>query len=96
MVVAVLALIDSKYGHNGIFRNAHSNGAWRDPAVVRAGIPQYSEAAVEAAIAYCTYVYERYGRFPAVSGPFRTALAYQASRLDRSFYERFYEPGVLP
>ena len=31
-----------------------------------------------------------------MSGPFRTALAYQASRLDPAFYERFYEPGVLP
>jgi hypothetical protein len=93
---AVLAFVESKYGREGIFRSAGSTGAWLDPAAVRAGIPQYSDAAVETAIAYCTYVYERYGRFPAVSGPFRTALAYQASRLDPAFYERFYEPGVLP
>jgi hypothetical protein len=93
---AVLAFVESKYGREGIFRSAGWTSAWRDPAAVRAGIPQYSEAAVEAAIAYCTYVYERYGRFPAVSGPFRTTLAYQASRLEPTFYERFYEPGVVP
>jgi hypothetical protein len=94
---AVLAFVGSKYGpEQGIFRAADSTGAWRDPAAVRAGVPPYSDAAVEAAIAYCTYVYKRYGRFPAVSGPFRTTLAYQASRLDPDFYERFYEPGVLP
>jgi hypothetical protein len=93
---AVLAFVESKYGREGIFRSAASTGAWRDPEAVRAGIPRYTDAAVEAAIAYCSYVYERYGRFPAVSGPFRTTLAYQASRLDPAFYERFYEPGVLP
>jgi hypothetical protein len=93
---AVLAFVESKYGSEGIFRSASSTGAWRDPAAVRAGIPPYSDAGIEAAIAYCTYVYERYGRFPATSGPFRTVLAYQASRLDPAFYERFYDPGVLP
>ena len=93
---AVLAFVESKYGDHGMFRAADSTGAWRDPAAVRAGIAPYSDAAVEATIAYCTYVHERYGRFPAVSGPFRTTLAYQASRLDPDFYERFYVPGVLP
>lgn len=93
---AVLAFVESKYGADGTFRAADSTGAWRDPAAVRAGIPPYSDEAVEATIAYCTYVHERYGRFPAVSGPFRTTLAYQASRLDPDFYERFYVPGVLP
>jgi hypothetical protein len=91
----VLAFVDSKYGPDGTFRAEDSTGAWRDPAAVRAGILPYSDAAVEAAIAYCTYVYERYGRFPAVSGPFRTTLAYQASRLDPDFYERFYVPDAL-
>jgi hypothetical protein len=93
---AVLAFVESKYGRDGIFRSSTSTGAWRDPVAVREGIPRYSDAAIEAAIAYCTYVHERYGRFPAASGPFRTTLAYQASRLDPAFYDRFYEPGVLP
>jgi hypothetical protein len=93
---AVLAFVESKYGPEGIFRSESSTSAWRDPAAVRAGIPHYSDAAVESTIAYCTYVYERYGRFPAASGPFRTTVAYQASRLDPAFYERFYGPGVLP
>ena len=32
---------------------------------------------------------------PGDNGPFRTALAYQASRLDLDFYERFYRPEAL-
>lgn len=93
---AVLAFVEAKYGSDGIFRSPSSTGAWRDPAAVRAGIPPYSDEAIEAAIAYCTYVYDRYGRFPTASGPFRTTLAYQASRLDLAFYDRFYEPDALP
>jgi hypothetical protein len=93
---AVLAFVATKYGEHGTFRATDSTGAWSDPAAVRAGIPPYSDETIEAAIAYCSYVYERYGRFPAVSGPFRTALAYQAGRLDPDFYERFYTPEARP
>jgi hypothetical protein len=95
MRASVLAFVEAKYGEHGTFRAADSTGAWRDPAAVRAGIPRYSDEAIEATIAYCSYVYERYGRFPAVSGPFRTTLAYQAGRLDLDFYERFYTPDAL-
>ncbi len=68
---------------------------WRDGAGVQAGIPPYSDRAVAATIAYCEYVHERYGRFPANSGPFRTVLAYQAHHLDPDFYDRFYSPETL-
>ena len=92
---AVLAFIETKYGEQGTFRATDSTGAWKDPAAVRAGIPAYSEETIEATIAYCEYIHDRYGRFPAVSGPFRTAIAYQASRLDPEFYQRFYLPEAL-
>jgi hypothetical protein len=49
-----------------------------------------SESAVEATIAYCNYVYDRYGRFPAYTAPFRTVIGFQVCRLDADFYERFY------
>jgi hypothetical protein len=62
---------------------------------VLAGIPAYSDRAIDATVAYCEYVYKRYGRFPAYSGPFRTVLAYQAHHLDPDFYDRFYRPGAL-
>lgn len=44
---------------------------------------------------YCEYIYDRYGRFPAACGPFRTVLAYQAHRLDCDFYARFYRPECI-
>jgi hypothetical protein len=89
---AVLAFVDYKYAvGRGTLRDGGAASAWRDGSMVQAGIPQYSDRAVEATIAYCDYVYRQYGRFPANSGPFRTLLAYQAHHLDRDFYERFYK-----
>jgi hypothetical protein len=88
---AVLAFVDYKYGAGrGTLRDGGAATAWRDGSTVQAGIPRYSDQAIEATIAYCDYVYRRYGRFPSTSGPFRTVLAYQAHHLDRKFYETFY------
>jgi hypothetical protein len=69
-------------------------GSWRDPQQVQATIPGFSDECVEATIAYCTYLYETYGRFPAYYGPLRTTLAHQAHHLDLDFYDHFYHPGA--
>ncbi|MFN8456054.1 MAG: hypothetical protein U0401_15535 [Anaerolineae bacterium] len=93
MEEAVLAFVDYKYAAGtGTFRDGGAATAWRDGAAVQAGIPKYSDQTITATIAYCEYVYQRYGRFPANSGPFRTILAYQAHHLDPDFYSRFYRP----
>jgi hypothetical protein len=96
MEEAVLAFVDYKYAQGtGAFRDGGTATSWRDGSGIQAGIPPYSDHAVAATIAYCEYVYERYGRFPANSGPFRTVLAHQAHHLDPDFYDRFYRPGTL-
>ncbi len=92
---AVLAFVAAKFaGGKGAFRDGGKNTAWLDGERVQAGIPEYSATAVEATIAYCEYVYQRYGRFTAACGPLRTTLAYQAHRLDPDFYQRFYRPDA--
>ncbi len=94
MEEAVLAFVDYKYGEGrGTLRDGGAATSWRDGSGVQAGIPRYSDEAVAATIAYCEYVYGRYGRFPANSGPFRTVLAHQVHRLDPDFYDRFYRSG---
>ena len=96
MEEAVLAFLDYKYAEGrGTFRDGGAVTGWRDAAAVQAGIPSYSSKAIEATIAYCRYVYERYGRFPVCGGPFRTVLAFQAHRLDPDFYARFYREDAL-
>jgi hypothetical protein len=96
MEEAVLAFVDYKYEQEkGTFRDGGAATGWQDGARVQAGIPPYSDEAIAATIAYCEYVYERYGRFPTNSGPFRTILAHQAHHLDPDFYDRFYRPETL-
>lgn len=96
MEEAVLAFVDYKYAQGrGTFRDGGATTGWRDGAAVQAEIPPYSDKAVAATIAYCEYVYRRYGRFPAKCGPFRSILAHQAHHLDLDFYEKFYRPDAL-
>lgn len=96
MEEAVLAFIDYKYEKGkGTFRDGGATTGWKDGAKVQDGIPQYSDQNIAATIAYCEYVFNRYGRFPALSGPFRTVLAYQAHHLDLDFYQKFYRTECL-
>jgi hypothetical protein len=96
MEEAVLAFVETKYALGaGSFRDEGAATGWRNAAMVQAGIPKYSDQTIAATIAYCDYVYRRYGRFPANSGPFRSVLAYQAHHLDLDFYDKFYRPDVV-
>jgi hypothetical protein len=96
MADAARAFVDVKFAEGkGVFRDGGAATAWQDGAAIQSGIPAYPDRVVDAVIAYCTYVFGRYGRFPSASGPFRTVLAYQAHRLDAGFYEKFYRPDAL-
>jgi hypothetical protein len=95
MDAAVRAVVDLKYGGAGVFGGGARFSAWREPARIVDAAEGPGEAAVAATIAYCTYVFERYGRFPAYQPPFRTVLGFQANHLDLDFYERFYEAEAL-
>jgi hypothetical protein len=99
MAAAVRALVDLKFGPRGVFRGgasvAAATGGWREPQAATPMIPAPSEEAIAATTAYCTYIYERYGRFPAYSPPFRTVLGYQATHVDVDFYDRFYGAHAL-
>ena len=63
-------------------------------AMIQGAIPEYSEANIEAVIAYCEYVMKHYGQFPANYGPIRTVMAFQAHHIDMAFYDRFYRDGA--
>ena len=95
MSQAVRAIVDTKYGAQGTFRGGIAQSAWRDPSAIAQGIPEISGRAVDATIAYCQYIYDRYGRFPAYMPPFRTVLGFQACHLDGEFYDRFYKTEAL-
>lgn len=95
MAQAVKAVVKLKFGAEGVFRGGTRHGGWSEPGRVAEAAREPDPAAVDATIAYCEYVFGRYGRFPAYPPPFRTVLGFQASHVDVDFYDRFYRPEAL-
>ncbi|TAK14951.1 MAG: hypothetical protein EPO35_08815 [Acidobacteria bacterium] len=97
MADAVTAYLDFKFGaRTGTLRDGGVGTGWKDGSAIQKGIAEYPQHTIDAVIAYATYIHDRYGRFPAVTGPVTNLMAFQAHRLDRSFYEKFYQPADLP
>jgi hypothetical protein len=94
MADAVRAVVEAKFGGQGIFRSPGQGSAWTGHEEVTRQIPPVSEAAIAATTAYCEYVWRRYGRFPVYMPPYRTVLGFQACRLDVEFYRQFYQPDA--
>ena len=95
MEAAVRTLVDAKVGPQGIFRGGAIHSVWLDPTTVVKASPAPSEANIQAAIAYCEYVFNRYGRFPAYAPSMRTVLGFQVNHLDVEFYDRHYRAESL-
>jgi hypothetical protein len=92
---AVAAFLQAKFGEDGSYRGGIQQSAWRNSASSSVNIPAPSPSAVEATVAYCDYVFRRYGRFPTYTAPFRTVIGFQVCRVDVDFYDRFYEAEAL-
>ena len=94
MEEAVLRMMTSKFGEGGTYS---SSGA--QPWTATGASPtirKHEERAVEATIAFCTYVMRTYGRFPAHTDAFKTVIAFQAHHLDVGFYDKFYPNESVP
>jgi hypothetical protein len=92
---AVEAFVAFKFGQCGIYRSSETTTGWLESQAVRNAVPGPSEPAIEATIAYCEYLWNRYGRFPVHLAPFRTVLGFQACHLDPDFYAKFYRPEAI-
>jgi len=93
MQKAVRAFVETKFGPSGSYRGGAEQSSWGDPKNCAAAVPAPGEPAIEATVAYCEYVHQRYGRFPACTAPFRTAIGFQVCHVDEEFYSRFYRPS---
>ena len=95
MAEAVKAVVEIKFGAGGVFGTAGPGSAWSSHKEIASQIPRISDVAIAATTAYCEYVWNRYGRFPAHMPPYRTVLGFQACHLDVEFYQKFYKPDAL-
>lgn len=92
---AVQAAVDTKFGPDGMFRGRAQQSAWLNWAGILAEVEEFAPEQIEATKSYCSYVHERYGRFPAYSPPIKTLIGFQSSRLDLEFYEKNYKPEAI-
>ena len=95
MTEAVRAIAQIKFGTNGIFGSTPSGSAWAKHADVVRSVQSVSETTIQTTIAYCEYLWKRYGRFPVYMPPYRTVLGFQACHLDAEFYDKFYKPEAI-
>ena len=93
MEKAVLHLIDSKFGPSGLYTTPDSQ-PWNNPSI-KPQIPHHSEQGIAATIAFCEYIVQTYGRFPAHVDAFKSIVACQAHHLDLDFYDKYYPPFAL-
>jgi len=68
---------------------------WRAVSIA-AEIQGPSEEAIAATKLLTSYIWDRYGRFPATIDPFLTTVWYQAHHLDVDFYDRYYPRAAVP
>jgi hypothetical protein len=95
MADAVHAVVERKFGPQGIFRGGVGTSGWKDATSIAKAAPPISQRTIDAVVDYCTYLFATYGRFPAYPAPFRTSVGFQAAHLDLAFYDRFYRPEAL-
>ncbi len=85
---AVRAFLRFRFGEHGTMRDGI--GPWKDNAALKSAITPPDEDVVQATIAACSYIYDRYGKFPAQTGPLATIACYQAHHIDPGFYAGKY------
>ncbi len=95
MSEAVQAVVDLKFKAAEGFQPLRWHSSLLGAEQAAREVEPLSEKAIEATKAYCEYVWNRYGRFPAHLAPFRTVMGFQVAHLDQEFYNRFYRDGVL-
>ena len=96
MDAAVDAVIETKYGRQGIYNpESGVGGPYKDVREVVANVPRHSPELIQCAKDICNYIFDTYGRFPSHVDPITTPGCWvQAHHLDREFYDRYYQAGA--
>lgn len=92
MRAAVEALVERKYGEGGPY-NPGTPGPWKESSRVRGAAQLHDEEFKECVTLQCQYVYDTFGKIPALSPSIWVIMYLQAHHLDLEFYDEFYEPG---
>jgi len=92
---AVERVLEYKFGKGGLFSADYPRDkAFKDPSIATK-VSEYNKEGVECVKAFCRYVIETYGRFPAFVDPVNLPAAVTIHHLDLDFYDKYYKPEVI-
>jgi hypothetical protein len=91
---AVQAIFDAKWGKSGIYKEEGGPVALKDRQSLDRLVARTPDWCLEATKAFCQYVWETYGRFPATVDPMAMNIWFQAHHLETDFYDQYYQPGA--
>jgi hypothetical protein len=91
---AVQAVFDAKWGRSGIYKDTGGPVALKDRGSLDRLVNRTPDWCVEATKAFCEYIWDTYGRFPATTDPMAMSIWFQAHHLETDFYDRYYQPGA--
>jgi len=94
MGAAVQAIFDAKWGRSGIYKEEGGPAALRDRQGLDKLVNKTPDWCLEATKALCDYIWETYGRFPALIDPMQMNIWFQAHHLETEFYDQYYQPGA--
>ena len=94
MAKAVQAVWDAKWGSGGIYKEEGGPAPLRDRQTLDRVVARTPEWCLEATKDLCTYIWDTYGRFPALSDPMVMSIWFQAHHLETEFYDKYYQPGA--
>jgi hypothetical protein len=93
---AVDRVVAIKHGEGGLLApdSKHPN-PFKDWASYRKNVRQFNPETVAATRAYCRYVFETYGRFPAFFDTMQTPVSSTVHHVDIEYYDSLYPKEVL-
>lgn len=94
MDAAVDAVVEAKWGKEGIFTPEGGAAPYKEKAMMDRGIPRVSDDVIQCTKDICNYVYDTYGRFPATVDAMNMYFWIQAQHIETEFYDKYYKEGA--
>jgi hypothetical protein len=92
---AVDRVLEYKFGKGGLFAADYPRDkSFSDPSIATR-VDHPSKEGIECVKAFCRYIVDTYGRFPALVDPIALPAAVTVHHVDFDFYEKYYKPEVV-
>lgn len=93
---AVDAFVEKKFGSGGVFDSRYPGVIpFKDGKKVLDGYEKPTKDMISMVKDYCNYVYDTYGRFPAITDTILLREWIQVHHLDLDFYDKYMSPELL-